>query len=113
MIQNHSASAMFFKPGLAKLGSSPTRFGEILAVGSPVICNKGVGDLDNLILKNNVGVIVKDETIKSMYRAIERLYELIENPYTAKRCRELAESVYSLSYGSERYSKIYKSFAET
>ena len=87
LIKNHAASAMFFTPGISKLGSSPTRFGEILSVGRPVICNSGVGDLDSLIKKNNVGVIVQDEKISSMKKAVFLLYELISNPETPKRCR--------------------------
>ena len=109
LIKHHCASAMFFTPGLSKLGSSPTRFGEILATGKPVICNTGIGDLDDLITKNNVGVLVKDDDLKSMKDSVEKLYELISNPITQEKCRALAESFYSLYSGVNQYSKIYNS----
>lgn len=112
LLKNHSASAMFFNPGISKLGSSPTRFGEILATGRPIICNSGVGDLNKIIKVNKVGIIVKDKSKSAMQKAVKELYELISDNETSSRCRNLAESFYSLESGSEKYSMIYKSLLD-
>lgn len=41
-----SASIYFIKPTFSKQGSSPTKHGEILAMGKPIVTNSGVGDWD-------------------------------------------------------------------
>lgn len=41
-------SIMFIKPAFSKMASSPIKLGESLAMGVPVICNAGVGDLGNI-----------------------------------------------------------------
>ena len=107
LISSHSASAMFFKPDISKLGSSPTRLGEILAVGRPIICNSGVGDLNAIINPNKVGIVVNDPKYRSMISAVEKLYVLINDPTTSARCRQLAEEYYSIFSGSQKYSQIY------
>ena len=99
-------------PGISKLGSSPTRFGEILATGRPIICNSGVGDLDKIIKANKVGIIAKDKSKSAMQKAVKELYELISDNETSIRCRNLAESFYSLTSGSKKYSMIYKSLID-
>tara|TARA_B100001250_G_C19770226_1_gene776779 strand:- start:172 stop:1353 length:1182 start_codon:yes stop_codon:yes gene_type:complete len=107
ILTSHSASSMFFKSGISKLGSSPTRFGEILSIGRPIICNSGVGDLKHLVKEHNVGVIVENNDHHSMIKAVEELYELISDPSTSSRCRNLANTYYSLYSGSKEYSNIY------
>ena len=107
LLRSHSASSMFFKSGISKLGSSPTRFGEILSTGRPIICNSGVGDLNQLIKAHNVGVIVENNDHHSMNKAVKELYMLLSDPSTSLRCRKLATSYYSLGSGSKKYSNIY------
>ena len=107
LIKSHSASSFFFKSDISKLGSSPTRFGEILAVGRPIICNSGVGDLDNLVIENDVGIVVKEAKDSLMMEGVEKLYKLVDNPNTSIKCRDLAENYYSLFSGSKKYSEIY------
>ena len=40
--------------GPALLAAMPTKIGELLASGSPVVVNRGLGDMDALIEKSNV-----------------------------------------------------------
>src|SRR5690554_2883912 len=58
VIQGQMASVMFFADGLGKLGSSPTRMGEILGCGLPVVANDGVGDVARIIQQYRAGVLV-------------------------------------------------------
>ena len=43
-----------------------------------------------------------------MMNSVSKLYKIIEDPLISLRCRNLAESYYSLSKGIENYSKIYE-----
>lgn len=108
VLKGHDLSIMFFSQGLSKLGSSPTRMAEALGTGIPVIVNEGVGDVANIIKKNNVGVVVEGEGKIHMERAFDSFLNLIEDPDLISRCRMTAVSLFSLEFGTEEYRKIYK-----
>jgi glycosyltransferase involved in cell wall biosynthesis len=106
-LQKHSTSVMFFTSGKSKLGSAPTRLGEALGCGVPVVANEGVGDVADIIRKNNVGVIVKGGSEASMALALDELETLQSDPDLPSRCRKAAEEVFSLEAGTKAYRKLY------
>ena len=107
------AVAMFFEPGPAKLASCPTRMGEVLASGLPVIANGGVGDVAEIIRSFDVGVIVGDATERSMREAAADLARLLDDPGLAGRCRMAAETWFSLKTGTAAYHALYQEIAGT
>ena len=48
----------FIRPVPSKVSSSPTKIGEFLGAGLPVVCTSGVGDLDALVTRD-VGTLVR------------------------------------------------------
>ena len=106
-LQKQSTSVMFFTAGKSKLGSAPTRLGEALGCGIPVITNEGVGDVADIIRRYNVGVIVKDASETAMNAALGELEPLRSDPDLPPRCRRAAEEVFSLEAGTEAYHKLY------
>jgi glycosyltransferase involved in cell wall biosynthesis len=106
-LQKQSTSVMFFTPETSKLGSAPTRLGEALGCGVPVVANEGVGDVADIIRRYNVGVIVKDGSEAAMAVALDELEMLRSNPDLLSRCRQAAEEVFSLEAGTEAYRKLY------
>jgi glycosyltransferase involved in cell wall biosynthesis len=98
---------MFFTSGISKLGSAPTRLGEALGCGVPVVANEGVGDVADIIRRYNVGVIVKDGSEAAMATALDELAVLRSDPDLPSRCRKAAEEVFSLEAGTEAYRKLY------
>ena len=107
VLQKQSTSVMFFTSGTSKLGSAPTRLGEALGCGVPVVANQGVGDLADIIRRYNVGVIVKDGSEAAMTTALDELETLRSDPELPSRCRQAAEEVFSLEAGTDAYRKIY------
>lgn len=107
-VQAQSVSVMFFTEGLSKLGSSPTRMGEVLGCGLPVVANDGVGDVAHIITKYRVGVLVADAGEVAMQAALTELEVLLQDPDLAKRCRQAAEKVFSLSAGTAAYRQLYQ-----
>lgn len=103
------ASIMFFKPSFNKLAASPVKFAECLASGLPIIINKGIGDTEEIIEKNRVGVVVEDFSESAYFMALQRLLKLLNEPGLRLRCRKIAESNFSLQLGAEQYRKIYES----
>ena len=108
-VRGQDLSVMFFTDGLSKLGSAPTRLAEVLGCGLPVVANEGVGDVADIIRKNNVGVIVEGASVAQMETAFDALQTLMQDPDLSKRCRATAEAVFSLEAGTEAYREIYAS----
>lgn len=107
-VQAQSVSVMFFTEGLSKLGSSPTRMGEVLGCGLPVVANAGVGDVARIITEYRVGVLVADAGEAAMTAALAELDALMQDPDLARRCRQAAQEVFSLEAGSAAYSALYQ-----
>jgi glycosyltransferase involved in cell wall biosynthesis len=107
VLQKQATSVMFFTSGTSKLGSAPTRLGEALGCGVPVVANEGVGDVADIIRRYNVGVIVKDGSDASMTTALDELEALRSDPDLPSRCQKAAEEVFSLEAGTEAYRKLY------
>ena len=108
-VRGQDLSVMFFTDGLSKLGSAPTRLAEVLGCGLPVVANEGVGDVADIVRKNNVGVIVEGASVQQMETAFDALQTLMQDPNLSKRCRATAEAVFSLEAGTEAYREIYAS----
>ena len=107
-LQEQSATVMFYAGGeTSELGRSPTRMGEVLGCGLPVVANEGVGDVADIIRRYNVGVIVKDGSEAAMSVALDELAALQSDPDLPSRCRQAAEEVFSLEAGTEAYRKLY------
>src|SRR5207248_1196812 len=47
----------FCRPTRARIASSPTKIGEYLGAGLPVASGPGIGDVEELIARGEVGVI--------------------------------------------------------
>lgn len=107
ILRQQVASVMFFTDGLGKLGSSPTRMGEILGCGLPVVANAGVGDVARIIRTYGVGVIAEGPAPEQMERAYDALVALLADPELPARCRRAAEEVFSLAAGTEAYRRVY------
>jgi glycosyltransferase involved in cell wall biosynthesis len=98
----------FIKPGYSKLSSSPTKIGEFLASGLPVLCNAGIGDTDELLIKNRVGVLVETFGRHSYIRALHDLDELTADVSLRQRCRAVSRQYFDLgTIGGARYHRLY------
>lgn len=90
----------------------PTKVGEYLASGLPVVVSAGVGDCDRLIETHQVGVIVREHTPEAYRRAVKALCELLHGPGLSDRCRQVALTYLSLSRGVMRYHTLYRKLTQ-
>ena len=105
-----TASIFFIKPLYSKKASSPTKMAELLGMGIPLICNSGVGDTDEIVRKEEVGIVI-DEFNNDAYKiAVEAFQDLVLIPQ--KHLRNVAEKHFSLEEGVKRYDAIYKRVTE-
>jgi len=97
------------KPCYSKMSSSPTKIAEYLASGLPVISSSGIGDLDDVIAEDNVGVILDAFNRDSYGRALKGIKDLLLERGIAERCRESARKRFDLAnVGGVRYRRLYR-----
>jgi hypothetical protein len=102
-------SLFFIKPCFSKKASSPTKMGEVLAMGLPVICNAGVGDTDYLVEKYGVGAAVDAFTDAAFDAAIARMEGLSQLP--PEHFRQAALDYFDLQKGVALYHSVYQKLA--
>ena len=104
-------SLFFIRSCYSKMSSSPTKHGEIMAMGIPVITNAGVGDVDSIIRKYNSGVVIPDLAIESFDRVADQISSGLVFDNLA--IRNGAIDFYGLDKAVDKYAKVYKTiFAE-
>ncbi len=95
----------FIKACYSKLSSSPTKIAEYLASGIPIITNRGVGDVAEMIEKNQVGAVIEDFTPHSYLKALKKVAEMKD---LNKKCRQTAEREFDLEkVGGAKYRLLY------
>jgi glycosyltransferase involved in cell wall biosynthesis len=99
-------SIFFILPMFSKRASSPTKMGEILSLGIPLIANRGVGDVDYIIEDTNCGYIIDKMNEEHFNIAIDNLKNTIELP--KENLYRAAQKYYDLQSGIEKYEKIYQ-----
>jgi glycosyltransferase involved in cell wall biosynthesis len=99
-------SIFFIKPSYSKKASSPTKMGEILSMGIPVICNSGVGDTDYLFKEYQPGILVESMDDESYDNAIARIEEALQIP--PDNLRKMALDYFALEKGVDLYHQIYQ-----
>jgi glycosyltransferase involved in cell wall biosynthesis len=99
-------SLFFIKPVFSKKASSPTKQGEIMGMGIPIICNSGVGDTDEIIESCNAGALVDLSDPNSIDRVIDE-FDRIRNLDSRSIIRG-ANQYFSLDRGVELYTSLYQ-----
>lgn len=99
---------VFRRTSPTAVAASPTKFGEYLACGLPVILTPQVGDLEDIINSNRIGVALNGYEKTKYKEAVEKLLSLLsERDEIKRRCRKVAEKVFSLERGTRTYLSIY------
>jgi glycosyltransferase involved in cell wall biosynthesis len=100
-------SLFFIKPCFSKLSSSPTKHGEIMAMGIPVITNSGVGDVKAIVDQYNGGYVVDEFTDAAFNKVIDGM--LAKDNFNAAGIRKGAKEFYSLEKAVDLYKDVYNS----
>jgi glycosyltransferase involved in cell wall biosynthesis len=99
-------SVFFIKPCYSKQSSSPTKHGEITAMGIPVITNQGVGDVADIIEQSKSGMVLSKLNESEYLSAAVQIAQGIS--FDDKLIRKAAVKFYNLENAIEKYNKIYK-----
>lgn len=100
-------SVFFIKPCYSKQSSSPTKHGEVMAMGIPLITNSGVGDVETIVARYNSGIVIEDFTEKEFTNATLKI--AAGKAFNKEEIRRGAKEFYSLAAAVEKYISIYNS----
>ena len=96
----------FVQSSFATISRSPTKIPEYLACGLPVIANSGVGDVDALILNNQVGSVIDKFDVAEYEKAFDEVLSLDD---VRERAIATAKADFDLeTVGGERYRRLYR-----
>ena len=103
------AGLAFIKKCVSKMASSPTKNGEYLACGLPLIINAGIGDSDALVDEWQAGVLIEEFTEQEYALAGPHIEAMVAAPNVRDQTRRVAEELFHLeNVAGERYASLYQ-----
>lgn len=106
MIAVFDVGIFFIKPVFSKAASAPTKMGELLAMGKPVICNDRVGDVGALIEQYDCGLSMNRLNGDSFENALGQLNKYLS--MESSKYRDTALHYFSLEGGVQKYHEVYQ-----
>jgi glycosyltransferase involved in cell wall biosynthesis len=102
----------FRKATFSQIAASPTKIPEYLAAGLPAVCNAGIGDTDDILTRERVGVIVRDFDAGTLDEAARAALALADEPEARARAVETAHRYFDLArVGGVGYRNAYRRLA--
>jgi len=98
-------SVFFIRPSFSKTASSPTKQGEIMGMGIPLICNSGIGDTDLIVRDARSGYLIPAFTTEEYQKAVKQVDQLLN--LNSEFISNGATKYYSLRAGIMRYREVY------
>jgi glycosyltransferase involved in cell wall biosynthesis len=86
-------------------GVMSVKFPEYLAAGLPVICDEYIGGAAHVIRQHKVGILLSGNWDKNQEEldCLQQSYDEVSN-----RCREVAETLFSVRVHADRYAHLYQ-----
>jgi len=110
-IHQMSCLISFYEIKYSVISVSPTKIGETLACGIPVICNAGIGDTNEIITSMNAGFVMDDTSDASIQKAVSALPQIMR--LKAIKIRESSKKIFDLDIAVNKYIKIYHALQST
>jgi glycosyltransferase involved in cell wall biosynthesis len=99
----------FIQPVFSKKASSPTKMGEMLALGLPLVTNAGVGDVAEIVRDTGCGVAIERFDEAAYAEALDAIGAMAPAPAAQ---REKALPWFDVEIGIARYDAVYRSLAQ-
>lgn len=98
-------SLFFIKQSFSKKASSPTKMGEIMGMGIPIICNSGVGDVGQIMAELCPQAVTSGFANADYERILSHIDQILA--LDADKIRQTSQKYYSLAEGVKRYAEVY------
>jgi glycosyltransferase involved in cell wall biosynthesis len=108
ILAESDAGLLFLASGPGSHSCSPTKIGEYWAAGLPVVCTEGLGDVDDIVRTQAVGVVLPNVGQESIREGAARLHRLLRDPDLAARCRKAADEHYALGPHVDAQLSLYR-----
>ena len=96
----------FIQPSFSKTASSPTKMGEMLAMGIPLVVNNKVGDVEEICKQTQGGVCLSQFSNPEYVTIVKRIIE--KKVYDADAVRKDSYAIYGLEHAIRTYTTIYQ-----
>ena len=106
LVATADAGLSFILPSFCAIASSPTKVGEMLAMGVPVAANAGVGDMALIMREPAAGLLLADLSDAAVDAGASAMRVLKTE---ASATRAIAERSFALDGGIDAYDSIYRS----
>ena len=88
----------------------PTKLGEFLSCGVPVITCKINNHVDSILRDNKIGIIIDDLDNINYQNINMEISSMLNDKNIQKRCISIAKKHFDIINASEQYRKIYRDF---
>jgi glycosyltransferase involved in cell wall biosynthesis len=92
------------------IGACPTKIGEALACGIPIISNQGIGDIDLIVKDLDAGIILSGYSKKGITDAIN--YISSDEKVDRQSLRKKARKYFDLQFANASYQRVYLEIQE-
>ncbi|HEX7887937.1 MAG TPA: glycosyltransferase [Ramlibacter sp.] len=110
-VQRMHLGAALIRPSYSKIASAPTKLAEYLGCGVPCLGNAGVGDVQEILEQEQVGVVMRGFSAADIDAAVDASLLLMADPALGARCAAVARRLFSLDEGVASYRAIYRSLS--
>ncbi len=107
-LSSADAGVLFLRGGIGDQSGSPTKVGEYWASGLALVCGPGIGDAEDVVRSERIGVVVDDMSDQGLDAAAVALLRLLADPGLRARCRASAEKYYSLDEAVNTQIDLYE-----
>jgi glycosyltransferase involved in cell wall biosynthesis len=99
----------FIRPSYSKISSSPTKLGEVMAMGIPVVTNGDIGDVEEIVTDR--GLVLQKMNTLSFQKATQSIATLLNISPIDIRSRAI--EWFDLKKGVEQYKRVYAAILST
>jgi len=85
--------------------ASPIKFAEYIRCGLPVILTKGIGDLDNIVQQNKIGLVL--DNLDDLSNVTKKL-EIFMNINWSNKDKERISDIGATIFSRENYMHVYR-----
>ncbi len=106
LLKASDINVSFIKPVYSKIASSPTKLGEVLAMGIPVITNSGVGDVKEIVEEIKGGIVLDDFDEKNLEYAVHSIEGMLQ--LDSQEISDKTKELLSLEKAVNIYLNLYQ-----
>lgn len=100
----------FIRPGYARVATSPTKNAEAMAAGIPLICNPGIGDVEDYVTNLKAGWIVDPADPDALRALVNELKSTVFAK--SELLRENSRKMFGLEVAEHAYAEVYQRLKE-